>query len=240
MKKKLSVLAICLVMVIGLLPTVAFAAENYDLYVNGEQFTSEKLSIACGEGSAAYDPAAKILTLDNAVITNGGKSDENPKYGIRVVGDADLTIKLVGTNSITLDNGGGIFADGSSVNYNIIGDGKLTIDVKWDALYTLNGNISISEDAELDITSAKGCGITSYNKGRISIDDAKVMVASYYTAADAKELEIKNNSEVVLRANADQFNAVYMGNETARAKLKLSTPRWKQQAIIPLCLPRAI
>ena len=51
MKKKLSVLAICLVMVIGLLPTVAFAAENYDLYVNGEQFTSEKLSIACGEGS---------------------------------------------------------------------------------------------------------------------------------------------------------------------------------------------
>ena len=47
MKKKLSVLAICLVMVIGLLPTVAFAAENYDLYVNGEQFTSEKLSIAC-------------------------------------------------------------------------------------------------------------------------------------------------------------------------------------------------
>lgn len=134
MKKKLSVLAICLVMVIGLLPTVAFAAENYDLYVNGEQFTSEKLSIACGEGSAAYDPAAKILTLDNAVITNGGKSDENPKYGIRVVGDADLTIKLVGTNSITLDNGGGIFADGNSVNYNIIGDGKLTIDVKWDAL----------------------------------------------------------------------------------------------------------
>ena len=89
-------------------------------------------------------------------------------------GDADLTIKLVGTNSITLDNGGGIFADGSSVNYNIIGDGKLTIDVKWDALYTLNGNISISEGAELDITSAKGCGITSYNKGRISIDDAKV------------------------------------------------------------------
>lgn len=45
MKKKLSVLAICLVMVIGLLPTVAFAAENYDLYVNGEQFTSESFPL---------------------------------------------------------------------------------------------------------------------------------------------------------------------------------------------------
>ena len=40
MKKKLLAIFICLVMVAGLLPTVAFAAENYDLYVNGEQFTS--------------------------------------------------------------------------------------------------------------------------------------------------------------------------------------------------------
>ena len=50
MKKKLLAIFICVVMVAGLLPTVAFAAENYNLYVNGEQFTSEKLSIACGEG----------------------------------------------------------------------------------------------------------------------------------------------------------------------------------------------
>ena len=221
MKKKLFAILLSIVMVAGLLPTVAFAAENYNLYVNGEQFTSEKLSIACGEGTASYDPNTKTLTLNNAAITNGGKSDESPKYGIRVVGDTDLTIKLSGTNSITLDNGGGIFADGSSDNYNIIGDGKLTINVKWDALYTLNGNISISEGAELDITSAKGCGITSYNKGILSIDGAKVAVSSYYTAASAKELEIKNNSEVVLIASADQFNAVYMGDENGAGKIEI-------------------
>ena len=221
MKKKLLAIFICLVMVAGLVPTVAFAAENYDLYVNGEQFTSEKLSITCGEGTASYDPNTKTLTLNNATITNGGKSDESPKYGIRVVGDTDLTIKLSGTNSITLDNGGGIFADGSSDNYNIIGDGKLTINVKWDALYTLNGNISISEGAKLDITSAQGCGITSYNKGILSIDGAKVAVSSYYTAASARELEIKNNSEVVLIASADQFNAVYMGDENGAGKIEI-------------------
>ena len=221
MKKKLFAILLSIVMVAGLLPTVAFAEENYNLYVNGEQFTSEKLSIACGEGTASYDPNTKTLTLNNAAITNGGKSDENPKYGIRVVGDTDLTIKLSGTNSITLDNGGGIFADGSSDNYNIIGDGKLTINVKWDALYTLNGNISISEGAELDITSAEGCGITSYNKGILSIDGAKVAVSSYYTAASAKELEIKNNSEVVLSASEDQFNAVYMGDENGAAKIEI-------------------
>ena len=221
MKKKLFAILLSIVMVAGLLPTVAFAEENYNLYVNGEQFTSEKLSIACGEGTASYDPNTKTLTLNNAAITNGGTSDENPKYGIRVVGDTDLTIKLSGTNSITLDNGGGIFANGSSDNYNIIGDGKLTINVKWDALYTLNGNISISEGAELDITSAEGCGITSYNKGILSIDGAKVAVSSYYTAASAKELEIKNNSEVVLSASEDQFNAVYMGDENGAGKIEI-------------------
>ena len=220
-EEKLLAIFICLVMVAGLLPTVAFAAENYDLYVNGEQFTSEKRSIACGEGTASYDPNTKTLTLNNATITNGGKSDESPKYGIRVVGDTDLTIKLSGTNSITLDNGGGIFADGSSDNYNIIGDGKLTINVKWDALYTLNGNISISEGAELDITSAKGCGITSYNKGILSIDGAKVAVSSYYTAASAKELEVKNDSEVVLIASEDRFNAAYMGDENGAGKIEI-------------------
>ncbi len=233
MKKKLFAIIICIVMVVGLLPTVAFAAENYDLYVNGEQFTSEKLSITCGGGTASYDPNTKTLTLNNATITNGGKSDESPKYGIRVVGDTDLTIKLSGTNSITLDNGGGIFADGSSDNYNIIGDGKLTINVKWDALYTLNGNISISEGAKLDITSAQGCGITSYNKGILSIDGAKVAVSSYYTAASAKELVIKNNSEVVLIASADQFNAVYMGDENGAGKIEIINSKVEATSYYP-------
>lgn len=233
MKKKLFAILLSIVMLAGLLPTVAFAAENYDLYVNGEQFTSEKLSIACGEGTASYDPNTKTLTLNNAAITNGGKSDESPKYGIRVVGDTDLTIKLSGTNSITLDNGGGIFADGSSDNYNIIGDGKLTINVKWDALYTLNGNISISEGAELDITSAQGCGITSYNKGILSIDGAKVAVSSYYTAASAKELEIKNNSEVALIASADQFNAVYMGDENGAGKIEIINSKVEATSYYP-------
>ena len=233
MKKKLFAILLSIVMVAGLLPTVAFAAENYNLYVNGEQFTSEKLSIACGEGTASYDPNTKTLTLNNAAITNGGKSDESPKYGIRVVGDTDLTIKLSGTNSITLDNGGGIFADGSSDNYNIIGDGKLTINVKWDALYTLNGNISISEGAELDITSAKGCGITSYNKGKLSIDGAKVVVSSYYTAASAKELVIKNNSEVVLIAWEDNFNAAYMGDENGAGKIEIINSKVEATSYYP-------
>ena len=233
MKKKLFAILLSIVMVAGLLPTVAFATENYNLYVNGEEFTSDNLSIACGEGTASYDPNTKTLTLNNATITNGGKSDESPKYGIRVVGNTDLTIKLSGTNSITLDNGGGIFADGSSDNYNIIGDGKLTINVKADALYTLNGNISISEGAKLDITSAEGCGIISYNKGKIVMDGAKVAVSSYYTAAGAKKLEIKNNSEVVLIASKDLFNAAYMGDENGAGKIEIINSKVEATSYYP-------
>lgn len=221
MRKKLLAILLCLVMVAGVLPIAAFAEESYGLYVNGEQFTSAKLSIACGEGTATYDPATETLTLDNAVITNGDNSGDNPKYGIRVIGNADLTIKLSGTNSIALENCGGILADGDSVNYHIIGDGKLTIDVTWDALYTLNGNIEISDGAELDIKSTDGSGITSYNKGNISIDNAKVKSVSMYSAASAKELTVKNGSEVKLEATADRFNAAYMGNENGSGKIEI-------------------
>ena len=63
MKKKLFAILLSIVMVAGLLPTVAFAAENYDLYVNGEQFTSEKLSIACGEGTATFAPSMESIPL---------------------------------------------------------------------------------------------------------------------------------------------------------------------------------
>ena len=53
------------------------------------------------------------------------------------------------------------------------------------------------------------------------MDGAKVAVSSYYTAAGAKELEIKNNSEVVLIAREDNFNAAYMGDENGAGKIEI-------------------
>lgn len=42
-----------------MLPALAFAeTTQYNLFVNGEQFTSDNLTIACGEGTATYDPGA--------------------------------------------------------------------------------------------------------------------------------------------------------------------------------------
>lgn len=168
MKKKLLAILICLVMVVGLLPTVAFAAENYNLYVDGEQFTSEKLSIACGEGTATYDPDTATLTLHNATIDN----DIMANYGIKASIPNRLKIKLTGANTITrtdIGGGAGICSDNA---VEIIGDGTLTINVKgdtYDGIYTGN-DLKISDKATVKINSKGGLGISG--EGIVEIDGA--------------------------------------------------------------------
>lgn len=69
--RKLIGLASALAFVMAMLPALAFAeTTQYNLFVNGEQFASDNLTIACGEGTATYDPDAQTLTLNNASITN--------------------------------------------------------------------------------------------------------------------------------------------------------------------------
>lgn len=69
--RKLIGFALALAFAMAMLPAMAFADTSYyDLYVNGERFTSDNLAIECGEGTATYDPATQTLTLDNASITN--------------------------------------------------------------------------------------------------------------------------------------------------------------------------
>lgn len=115
--RKLMGLAAALAFAMVMLPASAFADTSYyDLYVNGEQFTSEKLAIECGEGTATYDPATHTLTLNNASIANTAGYG-----GIASNLTGDLTIALQGDNSITLDDNMGIMAAG---NIEITGGGR--------------------------------------------------------------------------------------------------------------------
>lgn len=96
--RKLMGLAAALAFAMVMLPAAAFAdTTQYDLFVNGEQFTSEKLTIECGEGTATYDPATQTLALNNASITNAIDYG-----GIHSKLTGDLTITLQGSNSIPL------------------------------------------------------------------------------------------------------------------------------------------
>ncbi len=61
-----------LIMLLLATPQKAFAAESkYDVWVNGEQFTSSKKTITCGSGRATYDPDKDKLTLEDCTITKG-------------------------------------------------------------------------------------------------------------------------------------------------------------------------
>lgn len=63
MKKKLFAILLSIVMVAGLLPTVAFAEENYNLYVNGEQFTSESYPLLAEKEPQATTRIQRPLRL---------------------------------------------------------------------------------------------------------------------------------------------------------------------------------
>ncbi len=202
--RKLMGFAAALAFAMVMLPAAAFAdTTQYDLFVNGEQFTSEKLTIECGEGTATYDPATHTLTLDNASITNAIDYG-----GIHSNLTGDLTIALQGNNSITLDDNMGIMAAG---NIEITGPGNLAINVTGENKDGIsvagNGNVSVRETS-LAVNAPGGIGIAS--DGTVSFDNAQVTSAALYAGIDAINLIIENGSVVDISATEDGRNAAFI------------------------------
>lgn len=204
MKKRSLSILFGLIMVIALIPATVFAVTNYDLYVNGEQFTSEKLSIKCGDGTATYDPDTATLTLNDATITKGVT---NNNYGIIMTGNTNLNIALSGTNSIVLKEGGGIIA---SSDVKITGSGKLSVTAGGESFdgISVAGNVRISDNADVEIKADKGVGIASDES--VEIDGAKLDSKALNAGIDACGLSVTNNSDVVLQATGESCNAAFI------------------------------
>lgn len=202
--RKLMGLAAALAFAMVMLPAAAFAdTTQYDLFVNGEQFTSEKLTIECGEGTATYDPATQTLALNNASITNAIDYG-----GIHSKLTGDLTITLQGSNSITFDDNMGIMAAG---NIEITGPGNLAINVDGETKdgisVTGNGNVSVRETS-LAVNAPGGIAVAS--DGTVSFDNAQVKSAALYAGIDAINLIIENGSVVDISATEDRCNAAFI------------------------------
>ena len=202
--RKLMGLAAALAFAMVMLPASAFAdTTQYDLFVNGEQFTSEKLTIECGEGTATYDPATQTLALNSASITNAADYG-----GINSKLTGDLAITLQESNYITFDDSMGIKALG---NIEIQGPGSLAINVAGE---TMDG-ISVAGDVSVRATSLAvkapgGVGIAS--DGTVSIDNAQVTSAALYAGIDAINLFIENGSVVDISAAEDNRNAAFISS----------------------------
>ena len=201
--RKLMGLAAALAFAMVMLPASAFAdTTQYDLFVNGEQFTSEKLTIECGEGTATYDPATQTLALNSASITNAADYG-----GINSKLTGDLAITLQGSNYITFDDNMGIKALG---NIEIQGPGSLAINVAGETMDGISVAGDVSARNELAVKAPGGVGIAS--DGTVSIDNAQVTSAALYAGIDAINLFIENGSVVDISAAEDNRNAAFISS----------------------------
>ena len=201
------------------IPNNVFATTDYEIYVNGEQFTSEKTTINCGDGTATFDISTNTLILNNATITK--------RYGWQyaVINSeiSNLTIQLNGNNVIDGNKGeyDGIGAEGGS-NVVIVGDGNLTIKDVYYGTYigdysVPGGNLKIN-NTTINIENAQATGIWVNHdleiiNSNIKIDktgdDLYLGIVSNIGGTitiDGGNLDINTNSHCILLGNGDNSN----------------------------------
>lgn len=208
MKKKLLAILLSMVMLVGLMPFTALAADStaYDIWVDGVQVTSENKDDLCG-GTVNYDPTTHTLSLNNATLDSDTLSD----YGIKTTIPSTLKIRLTGTNSITRTcPGGGMgIAPNSANSVEITGDGTLVINVNgenYDGI-SAGADVKISDKAKVTINAEGGLGIV----GRmVEIDGATVNSTGLYAGIDAHSLKIVNGADVTLKATQDERNGAFI------------------------------
>jgi len=181
----------------------ANAATQYNLWVNGEQFTSDKLTITCGTGTAVYDPVSTTLTLNSAVIT---KADADGG-AVCAVNISSLTIRLNGTSVITAPGDDAISVLSGTVSIEDgpdAGIGALTATASSYAVYA-GGNVNI-RGGRLDLSAKSNYGCAVKATGNVNITDGTIKLSSPSEGnhIDASKVVITGGS---VSASADAFSS---------------------------------
>ena len=194
MGKKLFSLCMALALCLGLLPATALAAapEGQLIYVGGVKISSSgywttdddgNVTANTGEGTPTdnyihYDADNNTLTLHNATIKEQLDYSENIEAGTYIFGSAigvfnrngaaELTITLVGTNTIA-EVGKGIYVLASSTStggatLTITGGGSLDASASQTGIWVQSNNgdatLTIRDaDVEAEVTGSNGDGV---------------------------------------------------------------------------------
>lgn len=154
-------------LMVGLLPTTVFAAENYNIIVSGTQLTSDNASDVLGDGTVSYDHETKTLTLDNADL----------KGGILISQENAVNISIQGENKITSDNYG-------------IAKNAYPTDP------TTPGGLCVSGPGSLVVT-AQTNGIEAYRELVIDNADLEINTQQFSLVSQSEgDLIIKNGSDI--------------------------------------------
>ena len=233
MKKKLLAILLSVVMLVGLLPFTALAADptTYDIWVDGVQVTSENKDNLCS-GTVSYDPTTHTLSLNNATLDNDTMSD----YGIKTIIPSTLKIRLTGTNSITrtYPYGGMGIAPNSNNSVEITGDGTLMINVNgenYDGI-SAGADVKISNKAKVIINAEGGLGIAGRT---VEIDGATVNSTGLYAGIDAHSLKIVNGADVTLKATQNERNGAFIwkDNEGNGGDIEIAASKVKATSYYP-------
>lgn len=220
MGKKLFSLCMALALCLGLLPATALAAapEGQLIYVGGVKISSSgywttdddgNVTANTGEGTPTdnyihYDAENNVLTLHNATIKNelefnasieGGTFISGSAIGVfNKSGNAELTISLVGTNTIA-NVGKGIFVLASSAS---TGSSNLTI----------QGYGSLNASA-----SQTGIWVQSNgNNAALCVENAEVTASADGAVKNGVLVQAKDGSDVSLTVNGGSLTASVNAN----------------------------
>lgn len=190
--KRWIVVLLCMLLCVGMLPTMAFAAESYGFRVyDGKkgiavEVTSDNANDILGDGTVSYNAAANTLMLNNAALTSpeypGASSIAVPSAIDVYTRDQNLKIELTGENTISGDRC--IFVSGSleitgsgSLNvtgytYGVYAGGDLTIDGASITANNASGN-AISCQGNLTIRNSD-CVSGATNEGMVAVDTLSI------------------------------------------------------------------
>mgnify|MGYP000544330162 CR=1 FL=1 len=202
LKTRLLSLLLSAAMVLMFLPASAFAADDEQVRVGDAWLGSATRVVSCGEGTAAYDPDTKTLTLTNVTINH----DYNAAIWNTVEG---LTIKLVGKNSINSGEQTGILSMQGCGLLTLTGEGSLNITTAdGQAIYANTGSLLIKDTTVTASTEAfDTCAVSADLGIEISGSTLESAIASGNAIYTPGDLKIENSN--VTTSNDNQNNKGY-------------------------------
>ena len=200
------------------LPTTMHAQTEYDLTICGTKVTSANcndLSKIDGvSGTAKYDPSSKVLTLQGATISS------NTTNAIVSYID-DLTIKVVGTSTITATGSAALSFRNPLF---ILGGGVLNVKSKTDcAIFANETNLTIDNCTVNAESGAYGIAGKSGSSEKFTIRNATVTAigTGYGSICDFAELNLKgcNITEPSGATFSSSMHGIVLNGEIVKSKV---------------------
>lgn len=185
------------------LPKVAFSASMENLYVNGVNIlTEQSRTVQCGAGTATFDDATEVLTIENAEITHGVRSGgsfagivASSQSGLGF--DGHLNLRIIGNNTITLSKA----EAGAYGRVGVLCNSRLydaiILDYAEGASLTINVVDNDETESVVGISATLG-GLTIRDavRGTLNINANVASISSTVIGVSAKKSLLLNNADV--------------------------------------------